>query len=99
MLSRSDSFEPEFIKENEAIRVENILGSKSTRFEMFTETCQFQETIIENCLSDPSVSKQRPCYQGTEFKNHQSQEHSDHVFDSVEDPIYDKVLFSFARQP
>ena len=51
------------------------------------------------CLSDPKVSKQGPCCQGTEFKNHQSQEHSDHVFDSVEDPIYDKMLFSFARQP
>ena len=50
MLLRSDSFEPEFIKENEPIRVENILDSKSTRFEMFTETCQFQETIIQNCL-------------------------------------------------
>lgn len=30
------------------------------------------------------------------LKNHQYQEHSDHVFDYVEDPIYDKVLFSFA---
>lgn len=34
------------------------------------------------------------CY--LEFKIHQFHEYGDNVFDSIEDPMYDKVLFSFA---